>query len=415
MFDNTIDELVEAFSRNESTLLNELVQNRFWIYRLLEDNNNRVSSYNPNLLLDLFLCIVFLVKLPIFLVVGCKYIYVQHGRKYLASGKMVDPFFHFETEKNNSLKLVIVSSTKQEKIAFKEFFSNELKLPKTALAVPCFIFYFLYHAFLYKKNSKLASRCLGGRKDLVEKLTNRLLKTKAYNLVCYIVIKCFRKADVRVTDFYSSNSSWCVAANKLGRTVTEYQHGHINNQHYGYQVPLWINSECLPDKIVVFHEAWNKVLRELGWKKVIVKDNPFMFGNSFLNGTDKVNNAYKILLITQPSVLSFQLEILNDLSQYVAKEDVCVRLHPKLANSVKQELAGYTLTSAETSSLVQDISQSQTIVGCFSTALIEASFCHDNVFSIYNEDSYEKTTIFGEFGIHVMSSEELLKLVDTIE
>ena len=109
-------ELMDKIGQTEFRYKNELAQNRFWLMRAFEGDPRRMSSRRPNYLLDIWLVVIFLIKVPFFLFLGCRFLYVEHGRKYLHKGRYIDPFLHTNRTVNRSRKLVVVSSSREEKL-----------------------------------------------------------------------------------------------------------------------------------------------------------------------------------------------------------------------------------------------------------------------------------------------------------
>lgn len=406
-----LNSIISNISECNYSYIKELKQNRFWLFRLLELDNNRTSSFRPNYFLDLLLMLLFIFKVPFFLLIGCKNIYVEHGRKYLIDDEVIDPFHAFIRNSDKGLKLIIFSSGHLEFITMHDILSRELKLPKTVLEVPRLIAYF-FNMIFYNKNArnlKLLNNHLSD-KCLVKSIHIRVIKTRAYNRLCAFLLMIFRVRTVHLADFYTANSSWCVAAKRLNKQVIEYQHGHITSEHYGYHRDNWIESECFPEKIVVYHKVWKQILSDLGWDDVVVLENSYMFNRA---GPSKNNviTSNKILLITQPSIIEFQIEMLDELSNQMGIDNICVRLHPKLSTSIRRKLDGYKITTAYTSSLEDDVLDSDLVLGCFSTALIEASFFHKNVVSVFNSELKTKTNVFPSFGIKLIPVEKISHLI----
>lgn len=360
-----------------------LYQLRFFLFRQLEKNKIRKSSKKTKWSIEFFRTVIFLLKLFFFLFSGIDAIFVEHGREYKnKSGKYIDPFFEsIKCNKRYDRSLIISSTQKTYTGFFSELFSNNIILPKSLFIGASLITGGLIGLFSPKLRVEVISPLLNlgvGKKAAWIQLFTLL----GGNIVSRIVCRAFRPKEILVTDFYNTNGVWIYAAKYLGVPSYEVQHGHINSQHWGYvKFKDEVFLQLCPDFIIVFSSAWKPTVMNMGWNVLCSINDYFMYKDTIKNKITE-NGCVKVLMIAQPSVWEFQKKIISKIKCINPNVDIIIRAHPKMeVKNIDDEFK----FSNKFIELVDDVVSHDIILGCFSTALIEAKLLGKVVIAVYDE------------------------------
>lgn len=175
--------------------------------------------------------------------------------------------------------------------------------------------------------------------------------------------------EVYLVDSYSKNGAIIDACHRLGIRVIEFQHGIISNYHLGYSVgqPLR-NYKLFPDKFLAWGPQW---INGCHLPESIEIDYVEPFYKSKVQAGAKKN---KLVIISQ-SVIGEELAkfVLTklDLNSF---DEVSFKLHPSEVSKIGfyQEQFRDSKVRISVQDIYQELNEATTVVGVFSTAILEA-------------------------------------------
>lgn len=175
--------------------------------------------------------------------------------------------------------------------------------------------------------------------------------------------------EVYLVDSYSKNGAIIDACHRLGIRVIEFQHGIISNYHLGYSVGQPSrNYKLFPDKFLAWGPQW---LNGCHFPESMEIDYVEPFYKSKVQAVAKKN---KMVIISQ-SVIGEELAkfVLTKLN-LDSFDEVTFKLHPSEVSKMEvyQDQFRYSKVRISTQDIYQELNEATTVVGVFSTAILEA-------------------------------------------
>lgn len=197
-------------------------------------------------------------------------------------------------------------------------------------------------------------------------------------------LKLFKKLKVKqifiVVSYF--NEGLIAAAQELGITVTEFQHGTITGYHVGYSFPTNIPIPYFPDRLILWGEYWQESTK-LPISRDKISISGYQHIEDQLNSLKKVEtNPKRVLFISQGNIAKKLFPFAITLSEMLTDFEIVYRLHPS-ENKVWKEVYPTLKDAVEKNRnlkielsnekpLYDSFSETKFVVGAFSTALIEA-------------------------------------------
>ena len=226
---------------------------RFYIYNEINlFNNERIAKksrkiFRLSVLID---TIYFFLYLPFFL--NKKYVlFVEHiNRGHYENDSFKDIYFenykkYFE---DADYKILNITSFSQR---------NSAKI----LHIPCFIYdIIIYTSSLFPfppKYKGYISLLMDHHSFLkIKKLKRRVCMNHFAPFILKKLFCNFKPSFVFFIEYYNSVNSLVSCLNLLSVKTYEFQHGIINNYHYGYNFPYKCNSKSLLKNLIFWGEFW---------------------------------------------------------------------------------------------------------------------------------------------------------------
>lgn len=199
------------------------------------------------------------------------------------------------------------------------------------------------------------------------KIYERLLRKLKPRLIIEICHYCF--------DFMVINE----VAKKLGITTVELQHGAIFKEHIAYNYPVGKQIPQFPDYYFMFSEYWKKYIAcPINKDNLVVVGYPYYdrcVSNFVIKSKKNTNEKVLVFLSQQESKLE---ELAVDTSKRVKKGwKIIFKLHPREYDNWRSSFpvllnSGIDVVDTHDRTLYEILSESDAVVGAFSTTIFEA-------------------------------------------
>ena len=215
-----------------------------------------------------------------------------------------------------------------------------------------------------------------GREKLDQDLFYIIYKFKLHRFIWNLVFKFFKPKYLVVTVSYG-NEAVIDAARSSGVKIVELQHGSPVVGKLNYDYSSGVKKTYVPDIFMSFGSFMHRQLPVLPHKKVIPLGFAHFtkFKQAYGNELEYGGGQKKILVLSQPKV-DHEVNKWLVKNQYFLKECIVeIRMHPYYDNAVESPFSDnvFKLTKAKEISLYEHLIQFDAVIGCFSTAMYEAS------------------------------------------
>ncbi len=253
---------------------------------------------------------------------------------------------------------------------------------------------------------------------LVNMITRYVKEFSAVQLILdrYIVpkLKC-RTVLVEGACFLGHKALLTKSLHNLGCDVFELQHGTISHETYAYRISDAYNNNpnhpshaYYPDYLLMYGEYWTQIAK-VPSQKIVVGSPQLSMGVE----RAKINVATvngQILVLSQPTIRSKVLEVINQLAQSFPGRHLILKLHPLefgLENEISHSVNFSNVEIVGQADVHQLIAASEVVVGYSTTVLVEAvAFSGKRIF-------FGETGIFSaSIGDFFSDAEVLVKLIN---
>lgn len=215
-----------------------------------------------------------------------------------------------------------------------------------------------------------------GRKKFNQDLFYTIYKFKLHRFIWNLIFKFFKPKYLVLTVSYG-NEAVIDSARSSGIRVVELQHGSPVVGKLNYDYSSGVKKTYAPDIFMSFGSFMHRQLPVLPHKKVIPLGFPHFtkFRQAYGNELEHCGEKNKILVLSQPKVDREVNKWLIKNQNFLQKCIVEVRMHPYYDNTVESPFSdkAFKLTKAKEISLYEHLIQFDVVIGCFSTAMYEAS------------------------------------------
>ncbi|PQJ83349.1 hypothetical protein [Aliivibrio sifiae] len=197
-----------------------------------------------------------------------------------------------------------------------------------------------------------------------EYLNFNYLRNRYYELLSNSPVK-----ELYLVDSYSKNAAIIDACHRLGILVIEFQHGIISNYHLGYSVGQpKRNFKLFPDKFLAWGPQW---INGCHLPESINIDYIEPFYKRRIQNVTKKN---KLVIISQSVIGEELAEFVLTKLNLDSFDEVTFKLHPSEISKMEiyQVLFSHSKIRMSNQDIYQELNESTTVIGVFSTAILEA-------------------------------------------
>ena len=271
-----------------------------------------------------------------------------------------------------------------------------------------------------KKNKNIESfliylKSIGIEKSLIDRVETRLYRYQRELKIRQKVYRLFLKYTqpkllfINCAFYGEKNAVFIQEAKKLGIAVAEIQHGSIPTTHPAYNFTLESidYNQYLPDYLLTFGDYYNSIQTNI--KKISVGHPHLDWKKQNLKYEKSIENSY--LFISQWTILDELIDLAVDLANKCLECSINYRLHPldNLTKEQKEKLAMKNIIITGASSgkdIYSEFAVYENIVGCYSTAVLEANSFDKKIYIMKHQFSLENG--FDKFGILVENGDDIL-------
>ncbi len=215
-------------------------------------------------------------------------------------------------------------------------------------------------------------------KKYISKIVNNF--KREYNYYTEILIKHSPKK-IYIVVAYLKNPL-IAAANDLGIETIEIQHGTITSFHIGYSYPANIKIPYFPNKLRLWGKFWYDISQfPIDEKSISYDGFPFL-NQEIEKYSDIVRDESRVLFISQGTIGKSLVDLALEFANQNKKFKVVYRLHPSEVGQWKVLYPKLYTSSLENNNikvetaienpLYRSFAESKSVVGVYSTALIES-------------------------------------------
>lgn len=422
-------ELIFKFKENEKQLrlsrLSALIylHLRFYLFRAVQKRDCGVSNKNARdfrlnketIFLEIVSSLVFMIKLPVFMLRGCGAVFAEHGRYQVYNDKKVDPYTFLSQAEYKRTETTfcrvgsLVNGVKDVDVFNLNYlFISQIQLKFISLLFSLLLFPPVLILYIYTRRVFSVTSYFSDGQILGRRFFIKFMFAFGQNIASILLVLFIRPKKIKVVDAYNSNGSFVTAGNILGIDTYEYQHGMVSAEHIAYDMNLHNTNAgkyFFPKNLLMWSSAWGELIPLVSKGYVKGVEWTYEYFHATQNDVISFEDAdVDVLIIGQPSIQSALLDITNKITSSMNGVNVVYRPHPKEDGAkIPPKLK---LDSSR--NLYESLGRSKVIVGGFSTVLLEARSLGIDVISVSSAVPDEYKRVLSYFGVSFCDSVELV-------